>query len=341
MFVVVGTIVILIFYIPIHIVRSRLRARREREYEKTTKIFTYTNCQFTSGKSGAANLKGWNASISIDPRYFVMRNTKFSQVTQSGWDFPDGLRYLSVIDSKQGTLLAITDRKGLPYTILIPSETADDIWKALDSVSALPRLRFYFPPGHDGKLPTVELGPIKVMDGAGWSPTASVTGRLRVFEDYLSIGGVQNSEEVQLDSLSDIQIDGDSLTTGGGFIGGGLGVKGAAEGIVLSSILNEVSTSTDYWVDLKIVTGNGWTQVRLEKFDADDVRNSLRGLSDRIVQNQIACKRENESKSPDSAIQEGDFVGELERLKELHDSGALSDEEFAASKAKIVNGPSR
>ena len=35
--------------------------------------------------------------------------------------------------------------------------------------------------------------------------------------------------------------------------------------------------------------------------------------------------------------QHGDGLGQLEKLKKLHDEGALSDAEFAAAKAKILS----
>jgi hypothetical protein len=39
---------------------------------------------------------------------------------------------------------------------------------------------------------------------------------------------------------------------------------------------------------------------------------------------------------PPAAPSAGDAAGELERLASLHESGALSDEEFAAAKQKIL-----
>jgi len=40
--------------------------------------------------------------------------------------------------------------------------------------------------------------------------------------------------------------------------------------------------------------------------------------------------------APAPTPQADDAAGELERLASLHDSGALSDEEFASAKAKIL-----
>ena len=40
---------------------------------------------------------------------------------------------------------------------------------------------------------------------------------------------------------------------------------------------------------------------------------------------------------PQPKPQHGDGLGQLEKLKKLHDEGALSDAEFAAAKAKILS----
>jgi hypothetical protein len=40
--------------------------------------------------------------------------------------------------------------------------------------------------------------------------------------------------------------------------------------------------------------------------------------------------------APAAAAPAGDSTAELERLAQLHQSGALSDEEFAAAKAKVL-----
>jgi hypothetical protein len=39
-----------------------------------------------------------------------------------------------------------------------------------------------------------------------------------------------------------------------------------------------------------------------------------------------------------AAPAEGDMISELKQLAELHDSGVLTDDEFAAQKAKLLDG---
>lgn len=45
--------------------------------------------------------------------------------------------------------------------------------------------------------------------------------------------------------VSAIAVDGETITTGGGFIGGGFGVEGAAEGMAVASVLNALTTRTN------------------------------------------------------------------------------------------------
>jgi putative oligomerization/nucleic acid binding protein len=40
--------------------------------------------------------------------------------------------------------------------------------------------------------------------------------------------------------------------------------------------------------------------------------------------------------TPPAAAPDGDTIAELERLARLHESGALSDQEFAAAKARVL-----
>ena len=64
---------------------------------------------------------------------------------------------------------------------------------------------------------------------------------------------------------------------------------------------------------------------------AGDAMNSIRGWYERRHQPQLAAS--GQAPAPVS----GDHIEELERLAQLHDSGALTDTEFAAEKAALRN----
>jgi hypothetical protein len=53
----------------------------------------------------------------------------------------------------------------------------------------------------------------------------------------------------------------------------------------------------------------------------------------------VAVLAANQSQTPPSEQGEGDRIGELERLTQLRTSGAVTEEEFAAEKARILGPP--
>lgn len=112
------------------------------------------------------------------------------------------------------------------------------------------------------------------------------------------------------------------VTTGGRFFGGGFGVAGAAEGMIVASILNTLTSRTD------IKTVIRYQAADLEAFffysgaTPEDLRVQMSKVLGLI--------------KPPNTRPATSVVSELEKLVELHNSGALSDDEFAALKKKIV-----
>jgi hypothetical protein len=182
---------------------------------------------------------------------------------------------------------------------------------------------------------TAVLGPILVLDGAGWAPTIGSRGDLCLFPSYIEIGSSGAPSIVSLDSLRDIRVEGQSVTNGGGFFGGGFGVKGAAEGVLVATALNALTTKKQKWVTIGIVADGGWVDLRLDNYEVLPVRNTLRVLADRVIANQ---KSDQGGAIPGSAVTDSrhDLVQNLERLAALRESGALSEEEFVAAKARLL-----
>ena len=88
--------------------------------------------------------------------------------------------------------------------------------------------------------------------------------------------------------------------------------------------------------DVKIVSGikkkvivvtNDGLERNLYLYRADTLRQLLYEAAQRVGGN----KKENDVIENDE-----DYISKLERLAKLHDSGALSDEEFAAAKEKLL-----
>jgi hypothetical protein len=117
------------------------------------------------------------------------------------------------------------------------------------------------------------------------------------------------------------------VRTGGGFFGGGFGLQGAAEGMIVASVLNALTTRT------KIHTVIRYTAVDAEAFffyskaTPGDLRIKLSE-----VLSKIRRPVQQEQGTGTST------VSELERLVTLHREGALTDEEFGALKKKLIFG---
>ena len=132
-------------------------------------------------------------------------------------------------------------------------------------------------------------------------------------------------------------------TTGGGFIGGGFGVEGAITGMLVATGLNLLTTRTRMSTVMCVQTRNGEMFLGNKSESPDQLRMRLAEVITLLRQKHesaVAKARtahESES-SADSGplIQPMDYVGQLTKLAELHRSGALSDEEFAAFKTKLM-----
>jgi hypothetical protein len=179
------------------------------------------------------------------------------------------------------------------------------------------------------------LGPILVLDGAGWAPSIGSCGDLNLFSDRIEVGSPGALSVVSFASLRDIRVGGQSVTTGGGFFGGGLGAKGAAEGMLIGAALNALTTKKQKWVTIGIVADGGWVDLRLDSYDVLPVRNTLRVLADRVIANQNSGQS-NETAGSAIADPQDELVPKLERLAALRESGTLSEEEFAAAKVRLL-----
>lgn len=120
------------------------------------------------------------------------------------------------------------------------------------------------------------------------------------------------------------------VTKGGAFIGGGFGVKGAAEGMIVASVLNALTTKTS------IQTIVRWEAQTLELFfftsaaTPGDLRIKMSPVLGRVK------PRPNVESTP--PLPEADVVSQLERLASLHQQGIVDDDEFADLKRKIISG---
>jgi ribosomal protein L37AE/L43A len=171
------------------------------------------------------------------------------------------------------------------------------------------------------------LGPFMVVDGAGWAPAIGSSSSLTIDESDFIIG----TATVPLTDIVDLQVEGKSLTSGGGYMGGGFGVRGAAEGMLAAELLNRWTTKRHDFVIFSIVGRTGRVVGQINNANAMTVRNLLRPILDMAFALEQLTEEpaQTENQPPDLSVQ-------LERLGTLHQNGLLSAGEFDAAKRKLL-----
>jgi hypothetical protein len=144
------------------------------------------------------------------------------------------------------------------------------------------------------------------------------------------------SATVVYEDITAIEIGGPGKRqTGGGFVGGGFGLEGAAEGMLVASALNMLTTRTK--IDTVICLQTKTAELFLHSGDTapDALRMRLSPVFTRLRQQHVA------STSSEGAASDGpqrNIAERLAQLADLHARGALNDYEFSAAKAKLLEG---
>ena len=171
------------------------------------------------------------------------------------------------------------------------------------------------------------LGPFTVVDGAGWAPRIGSSALITVGDATFHIGDV----DVALTDIIDLQVEGRSLVTGGGFFGGGFGLQAAGEGMLAAQLLNRVTTKRHNFVVFSIVGKTGRVVGQVDGVSSQQVRNILRPILDEALS---ASAGDHQASAVSSDLQ--DLSMQLERLGALRQSGVLSEHEFDAAKKKVL-----
>ncbi|MGH3187225.1 MAG: SHOCT domain-containing protein [Streptosporangiaceae bacterium] len=164
---------------------------------------------------------------------------------------------------------------------------------------------------------------------------------VRFVEDRFLVFGCRQAEvlaEVPYREVEDVEIGGPGLVrTGGGFAGGGFGVRGAVEGMAIAAVLNALTTRTSIKTVLRLQgTGcelfllhTGLTPERLRiamSRPLGAIRSArATGAAGRIEHGVPAI-----SASP---------VEDLTKLADMLEKGLLTREEFDLMKAKLLSPP--
>ena len=160
---------------------------------------------------------------------------------------------------------------------------------------------------------------------------------VRFESSEISVRSFRDNAMVWQTSLKDVvsfEVSGrGSFQTGGGFVGGGFGARGAAEGIAVAAVLNSLTTKDHREAILQIQTLTSSTFL----YDFAHTPDSLKVLLSRPF-DQVSLRERPREDLPRAVNQPSSDVAEkLVILRDLHASGQLTDAEFTKAKSVLLN----
>lgn len=176
------------------------------------------------------------------------------------------------------------------------------------------------------------LGGFTVVGGNGLGLPISSVCSVLTLPDAVHItveGGDACRATIRYDEMTALEVAGGAQTKGRNFFGGGFGLQGAVEGIIVASALSKASQKTTVNTGMHIGATSGEALLHHGELTPQVIRNALSPLWTRFEAAKHALA---------SAPAQGtdDLVTLLARLGELRDAGVLSEEEFAAKKAELL-----
>ena len=172
----------------------------------------------------------------------------------------------------------------------------------------------------------------RVLGGHGLPATTGELWEL-VFtpESLRLVDPVHNETLVPYSDVTAVEIGGPGARkAGGGFIGGGFGLQGAAEGMLIASALNMLTTRTTINTVICIQTTTAELFLHQSELTPDALRMRLSRVFTILRQ-----RTESTSVVPGNAGEEH-AVERLTKLAALLDRGLITDEEFQKLKADIL-----
>jgi len=133
------------------------------------------------------------------------------------------------------------------------------------------------------------------------------------------------------DTVRDLELSGPGVVQrGGGFVGGGFGLKGAVEGMALAGILNAVTTKTSIKTVIRLETTEEEYFFFYDRATPEQLRILLSPVFTRIAQAQAKPPLEQLD------MHSNDILNRLERLGALRAAGVLEEDEFRAAQQHIM-----
>jgi hypothetical protein len=176
----------------------------------------------------------------------------------------------------------------------------------------------------------------RVLGGSGLPLQPGETCDLTFLETGLELLRSQPDAEtirVPYGDIMALEIGGPGAQqSGGGFFGGGFGVEGAVSGMLAATALNLLTTRTKVDTVVCLQTSAFELYLHTEAATPDELRMSLSPVFTHLRNLQAG-------RTQPSGVSDGppvDIVARLAMLSELHAKGELTDDEYAAFKAKLM-----
>lgn len=179
------------------------------------------------------------------------------------------------------------------------------------------------------KRPLLTAKACRVLGGHGLGIEAGSWLDMRFLSDAIQLvtSGRDGPVLVPYNDIVAFEIGGPGAQkTGGRFIGGGFGLEGAAEGMLIASALNLLTTRTKINTVICL-------QTRSSELFAHNNNETPDALRIRLSQVFNILRSQEQGQPPPGSR---DPIEQLERLAQLRDSGVLSEEEFQAARAPLA-----
>lgn len=171
---------------------------------------------------------------------------------------------------------------------------------------------------------------LQILDGIGWAPELGSMAVLILSKRRLEIGresfGHHDLRPIDFKDLQDLQIKGGHEEGDLGLIGGGFGVKGAAKGAAIATLINAATHYSNDWVDMTFADASGGVTLRFPGLKENEAIKMFRKAREAI----------HFRGSTPNNVEISSNVEELERLASLHERGLLSDTEFVTAKKRVL-----
>lgn len=173
------------------------------------------------------------------------------------------------------------------------------------------------------------LGDFKLAAGGGTRIPAGSPSRIDFASAGMTVAGGGFEEFVPYSNVKAIQISGSTTNTSAGVFGGGFGVVGAVEGMLAASVINSLTSRRSVFSLLRVEARDAEYVFVSETVESGSLNMMLTPVLLRIRQAQAVAL-------PASAPV-ASMADELTKLAQLREAGVLSDQEFAAAKARLLS----